>query len=183
MNTTGKKKTLLIIDKDPANCREIRSLLADAYDFVELRTAGEGVRLLENSRASFSAVLLSADDNPEDLNLFYRLMREKLEFSAIPVLLLVPDPTDARGLDALGENAVDCISRPYHPTILKNRIANAIQFKDSVTLYGIEKMLKELPSNIYLKDREGRYIFATHYWHHLDHGDDPKGAKRGHPPR
>ena len=40
-------------------------------------------------------------------------------------------------------------------------------------------MLKELPSNIYLKDSEGRYIFCTHYWHHLDKGDDPNWTVRG----
>lgn len=31
----------------------------------------------------------------------------------------------------------------------------------------LENILKELPSNIFLKDRECRYIFATHYWRHL----------------
>lgn len=40
-------------------------------------------------------------------------------------------------------------------------------------------MLKALPSNIYLKDADGRYIFATHYWHHLDHSNDPEWSIRG----
>ena len=32
----------------------------------------------------------------------------------------------------------------------------------------LEGILKLLPSNIYIKDREGRYLFATQYWHHLN---------------
>ena len=40
-------------------------------------------------------------------------------------------------------------------------------------------MLRALPSNIYLKDAEGKYIFATHYWHHLEHNNDPDWTIRG----
>ena len=36
-----------------------------------------------------------------------------------------------------------------------------------------ERMLAELPSCIYLKDRECRYVFSTHYWTHLNaEGED-----------
>lgn len=31
----------------------------------------------------------------------------------------------------------------------------------------LEAMLKKLPANIFYKDTECRYQFATHYWHHL----------------
>ena len=40
-------------------------------------------------------------------------------------------------------------------------------------------MLKQLPSNIFLKDAEGRYVFATQYWHHINHDDDPTWTIRG----
>jgi len=30
----------------------------------------------------------------------------------------------------------------------------------------VERMLKSLPSNIYFKDMEGKYVFCTHYWNH-----------------
>ena len=37
----------------------------------------------------------------------------------------------------------------------------------------VERMLAELPSCIYLKDRECRYVFSTHYWTHLNaEGED-----------
>ena len=31
----------------------------------------------------------------------------------------------------------------------------------------IETILKELPSNIYFKDTQCRYLFCTHYWNHI----------------
>ena len=48
-----------------------------------------------------------------------------------------------------------------------------------MTFYGIETILKQLPSNIFLKDNEARYIFATKYWHHLKKPDDPNWSIRG----
>ncbi len=36
-----------------------------------------------------------------------------------------------------------------------------------------KRILKEIPSNIFFKDTECRYVFATHYWRHLDQTGDP----------
>lgn len=178
MNTAQKKKTLFIIDHDDANRREICSMLADEYCFIEQSCVSDAIAYLDLHEASFCAVLLSADEAAGILNGFFMRMQATPELSSIPVLLTASS-VSAEALSALGQNAVDCITKPYHPLILKNRIHNAIQFKDSMTLQGIEKMLKELPSNIYLKDRSGRYVFATHYWHHLEQGGDPNWTIRG----
>ena len=36
-----------------------------------------------------------------------------------------------------------------------------------------KKILKEIPSNIFFKDTECRYIFSTHSWRHLKGAEDP----------
>lgn len=44
----------------------------------------------------------------------------------------------------------------------------------------LERMLKSLPSNIYFKDMEGKYVFCTHYWNHINTPeDDPTWSIRG----
>ncbi len=58
------------------------------------------------------------------------------------------------------------------------RIANAIRAKDSLSLNQLEKMLKQLPSCIFLKDTEGKYVFSTQIWHHLDTEGDPNWTIR-----
>ena len=45
--------------------------------------------------------------------------------------------------------------------------------------YGYAKMLQVLPSLIYLRDANGRYVFSSQYWHHLEHYDDPDWSIRG----
>lgn len=43
----------------------------------------------------------------------------------------------------------------------------------------VERILRELPSNIMFKDTECRYVFCTHYWRHIKVGDDPNWTIRG----
>ena len=43
----------------------------------------------------------------------------------------------------------------------------------------IETILKELPSNIYFKDTQCRYLFCTHYWNHIVHDDTEAWSIRG----
>ena len=42
-----------------------------------------------------------------------------------------------------------------------------------------ETILKELPSNIYFKDTQCRYLFCTHYWNHIVHDDTEAWSIRG----
>ncbi len=172
-------KTLLIIDRDIENHRELCSLLADEYSFIEFDNVRDGKSFLAENGAVVAAVLLKPCDPSDDLDDFLEYVQRSADFSTIPVLMLVDDVVAAEASGRLGHGFVDCIGRPYYPAVIRNRISNAIMLKDSLTFYGIEKMLKALPSNIYLKDKEGRYIFATHYWHHLDHSDDPDWTIRG----
>lgn len=43
----------------------------------------------------------------------------------------------------------------------------------------IESILQCLPSNIFYKDTECRYLFCTHIWHHVETNDDPNWTIKG----
>ena len=93
-------------------------------------------------------------------------MKDSERLFSIPILIYTDKENSADGFACLGSGVIDCITRPFISEIIKNRILNAIAFTDSLTFYGIEKMLKELPSNIFLKDNECKYVFVTKYWSH-----------------
>lgn len=42
-----------------------------------------------------------------------------------------------------------------------------INYLDNINIKFLEHILKELPSNIFFKDKDCKYVFATHYWRHL----------------
>ena len=173
------KKTLLIIDKNEQNRKCFCSLLGEEYHIAEAETVCVGKAFLEENRYSVSVILFNPYTSPADADSLLTLMRGRTFLFGIPVLILVEDTVFVEVDRWVKLGAVDFIEKPYHKEIIKNRISNAILLKDSMTFYGIEKMLKKLPSLIFLKDKEARYIFSTHYWHHLEHGDDPNWTIRG----
>ena len=173
------KKALLIINDNLRNRRRLCSLLGDTYNVVVANSVKEGRYIMEASKSSICAVLLNPHQSQEDAISFLHYTQERASLSAIPVLLLLEDDelVDLRAL--LKEGAVDCMAPPYDRLIAENRIANAMLLRDSMSFYRIEKMLKELPSNIWLKDKEGRFIFSTHYLHNPAYRDDPTWTIRG----
>ncbi len=177
--STDTRQSLLLIDTDARDRQELCSLLSEEYKFIEFDSAREGRVFLEENGAAAAAVLLRPGASRGDEDAFLEYLQGDADFSAIPVLLLTDGTAVGELSERLERGFVDCIEKPYCPAVIRNRIANAIRLKDSITFSEIEKMLKALPSNIYLKDKEGRYIFATHYWHHLDHSNDPNWTIRG----
>lgn len=62
---------------------------------------------------------------------------------------------------------------------MSDSIFDEFQIND-IDIGFVERMLKSLPSNIYFKDMEGKYVFCTHYWNHLETEDnDPNWTIRG----
>lgn len=173
-----KRRNLVIIDSEHS-CGELCSVLKDLYDIIVTKDIVEAAKLLENDNEKIDAMLINAVMR-EDISAAVNVLNSSTGLSSIPILLLVNENTSDDLLDFLGSGAVECISKPYNAKVIANRIENAIVLKDSMTFYRIEKMLKQLPSNIYLKDHEGRYVFATKYWHHLKDADtDPNWTIRG----
>ena len=175
------KQPLLIINGNLKNRKSLCALLGDTYNIVVASSIKEGRYIMEASKDAVCAVLLNPCESQESAISFIRHIRDRAaSLSPLPVLLLVEDAMSSNDLHTLfEEGAVDCIRPPYEKTIIKNRLANAMLLRDSMSFYNIEKMLKELPSNIWLKDREGRFVFSTHYLHSSIYRDDPSWSIRG----
>lgn len=177
MNDTKRFKNLLFIDNGQTY-EELRQILEDEYEITIKRDIPEAEELLHNHKAEIHALLIHADQQ-EDIRRAAAFVKASRRLSSLPILIYAGEKTPAENFACLGGSVIDCITRPYISHIVKNRLANAIAFTDSMTFYGMETALKQLPSNIFLKDNECRYIFATKYWHHLNKSDDPDWTIRG----
>ncbi len=177
MSHVETTKKLLFID-NTQSCEELCRILEDEYDITIVKDMTAAKDILKQSKSDINAILISAGLQ-EDIRKAVDYMKESKKLISIPILIFVDENTSEDNFACLGSGVIDCISKPYIKKIVKNRIANAIAFTDSMTFYGIETILKQLPSNIFLKDNECRYIFATKYWHHLKSADDPNWSIRG----
>lgn len=177
MDNTKIKRKLLFID-DEQNCKELCQLLDSEYDITVVSSMEAAEDILKQNEENVNALLINAELQ-EDISKAVALVNNSKNIISIPILILADENTSADKFACLGSGVVDCISKPYNSRIITNRIANAIALMDSMTFYGIEKILKELPSNIFLKDNKCRYVFATKYWHHLQKPDDANWTIRG----
>ena len=174
-----QKKLLLMILPESPIAEEFRGLLSVEYEIVTTDDEESGLRALLRLRDKVSAVLVDLDTARENDFAFFKKVKDEVLYASIPVIATLPRTPTERDMDCLDAGAADIFSPPFTGTLLLKRLSNVIRAKDSAKFYEIERMLKALPSNIYLKDADGKYIFATHYWHHLDMSDDPDWTIRG----
>ncbi len=129
----NRQQSLLIVDDQAANIKQLANLLKDDYT---IQVANQGVKALAIARG----------DNPPDLILLDIVMPEMDGYavcralkndpvtSRIPVIIIsaldeVSDET--YGLD-LG--AVDYITKPFHPDVVKSRVRNHMSLKQKTDL-------------------------------------------------
>lgn len=174
----SKLKKILLIGNSPET-QNLYELLSDSYSFIRSDSTD---KLLENWDTVFKEVNVVIMESEQAIANDYKFLKKSVQngrFAFTPLLIIADSHKSDEELKCLDYDAIDFITMPFQKAAVKKRIENAIHIKDSASFYEIERMLKELPSNIYLKDAEGRYIFATHYWHHLDHSNDPDWTIRG----
>ena len=176
--STAKKKILFICG-DLQQMSTICELLNEDYDMTCTENKDKGKRLLSEHYNDFSAVLIGSEIASADDHSFLKSIQRKSKFRLLPILIVSSGEFLEKEIDCLKYDTADFIAPPYYRKIIENRIENAIRCRDSASFYEMEKMLKELPQNIYIKDEEGKYIFATHTWHHYEHGNDPNWTIRG----
>lgn len=180
INSKNKKRTLFLFYDGSDVLKELIEILEKKYRVELYDNSNRELIIAKKFMGTVSAVILCASDVASDNYSLLEWLKKDSILSVLPILIYCTGVNDfCVAGESLKRGAVDVIVPPLYEEFVFNRIENAIRLKDSATFYEIETMLKELPSNIYLKDAEGRYIFATHYWHHLDHSDDPDWTIRG----
>ena len=171
-------KGILLIAEQPDIVETFTDMLSPAFDVTRVRTEAEGMEALKERR-DIVAVLIELALARASGFAFAERMKESSSFSTIPMIAIsdaLPVPEDA---DCIDHGFFDLITAFAPRKLVYKRIGNAIRAKDSLSLQELEKMLKQLPSCIFLKDAEGKYVFSTQYWHHLDTEGDPDWTIRG----
>lgn len=164
-----KKKIAVIMPQGNARA-SLCSALAGEYAVIDRIPA---------TWDNVAAVLVDLENEKEQGCLLVERLKGLSPFSAIPILGLVSVLPQEREAACVERGFFDIIQLPCPRALLLKRIGNAVRASDSLTFHEVERMLKELPSNIFLKDTEGRYVFATQYWHHMYHAGEPGWSVRG----
>lgn len=179
LNSENKKRTLLLITDAAHDMRELREMLSKHYTIMQVESKEDYSAVRAETEIISAAIISACAAAANDYALFEWIKTDSL-IESVPMLLYCENDEDyALAGECLARGAIDVIEQPLREELILHRLTNSIRLKDSATFYEIERMLRVLPSNIFLKDEKGRYVFMTHYWRHLIRTDDPDWTVRG----
>lgn len=159
--------------------KEFSELLSSDFELTVFDNEDDAFEALDTDYESYAAVLVDLKITKEIDYKILKLMSEDMVFASIPVIAIADHPATEEDAYVFDKGFSELLTPPGIRAFVINRINNAIRAKDSFTYSEMQKMLKQLPSNIYLKDDMGRYVFCTQYWHHLHKEGEKHWTIRG----
>ncbi len=170
---------ILLIAEDAGIVASFTETLAPAFTVYSATSEQEGVEVFEKNQNDIVAILVELNLARKSGFVICDRMQAPSSFSSVPMIAISGALPTSADMGCIEHGFFDLISVTTPPQLVHKRIRNAIRANDSLTLAELEKMLKELPSCIFLKDAEGKYVFSTQTWRHLDTGGDPNWTIRG----
>lgn len=122
------RKSIMLVDDNLANLQVGKTALFAMYRVLTVPSAEKMFTMLER----YSPELILLDVDMPDMNGFeaIRILKERAATRDIPVIFLTAKNDSESELKGLSLGAVDYISKPFSPPLLRKRIELHLQLKD-----------------------------------------------------
>lgn len=172
-------KKLVLFSKKSKVDKTLQSILVENFD-SQFSTTESGNDIWGTLTETNPDIILIMSDAATDNDYsLLKAIQSKKTLLPSSVIVVTPKTPSDKEFKCLDYGVLDFISAPYSKQLIVNRLEKLTNVKESNHLQELEYILKRLPSNIFLKDAEGKYVFCTHYWHHLHGADEPGWTIRG----
>ncbi len=132
-------RRVLIVEDQELNRDMLRIMLETDYDILEAANGIEAIMILRREYASISAVILDLIMPQMDGFEVLKRMQGRREWSQIPVIVATGTDEEEAEERALLAGAIDYITKPYQPGILKNRLWNTINLREQAAIVNAAK--------------------------------------------
>ncbi len=174
------KKILLFAPEENERTKYLYSVLGSRYELTRCDTVDGAIAKLGESSHEIAAVIVDSPSNHPSADLLIAHVGGSNSYMmAIPVLALTDEDNRKHDALLLSDTVTGVIETGEDERIVCHRIEMSIDVVNSASFNEFSGMLKALPSLVYLKDTNGRYVFCSQIWHHLDTGGDPDWTIRG----
>ncbi|MDD3412024.1 MAG: EAL domain-containing protein, partial [Eubacteriales bacterium] len=152
--------TLLIVDDQAMNRRILNKLLSGSYTLLEAENGKEAMEILRDASRSISAVVLDIVMPVMDGYAVLEEMRADPELSKIPVIVSSASDGAEAEIRALALGAQDFIAKPYNREIIRHRIQNTINLRETAAIANLAEKdeLTGLLSKQFFCERVGRVL-------------------------
>lgn len=132
---------ILIVDDKKTNREMLVKILKDEYEIMEAKNGGEAWETILKERKSLSVVLMNLElPEMDGFQILEKMNQNKLTDSVPTIIIGEEKQGDTEGR-CLELGAADFISKPFHSTVVKNRVQNLVNY------YTYKKNLEEKVEN------------------------------------
>ena len=125
---TKPRNRILIVDDEKVNITVLVALLEDDYDIIVAKS-GEMAIQRANSEFQPDLILLDVIMPGMDGYTVCHELKNQSSTKNIPIIFITVKGTEEEETKGLAMGAVDYISKPFSPSIVKARVANHIELK------------------------------------------------------
>ena len=151
---------ILIVDDSIVQATQLMAILADEYDVTIAQTAEEGLRHV--SSESYSLILLDVVMPGMDGFTLLKKLQEEIVTQSIPVILITSLSDVEHEQYGLVLGAVDYISKPFNPHIVRARVNTHIKLYDYRREVELRSMTDQLTGIANRRRYEG---YSVEKWH------------------
>lgn len=170
-----KRDTILIVDDIETNRIILENILQDKYEILQASSGIDAAAMMLSGEALPSIVLLDIMMPEMDGYEVLELMKASAETAKIPVLFITAADSETNESKGLSLGAVDYISKPFNPEVVKVRVENhlklrhysesleeMVEIKTAELIRTKEKILETMANIIEYRDLEsGHHVKRT----------------------
>ena len=137
--TARLRRKILITDDNEINRELLKDLLEDDYDIEEAADGNEAYKVLKDKYRELAVIILDLVMPECDGFRFLEKIRGNPILSNVPVVILTGSFDKSQEARCLELGAVDFLTKPYNPAVIKARLHNIIRMREmAVSLESIE---------------------------------------------
>lgn len=118
-------KHILIVDDNKTNLIAAKQELSEEYQVTPVISGMQAIQFLEKKHTDL--ILLDINMPEMDGRETMRRIREREEWSKIPIIFLTADSSPETESQCLADGADDFIAKPFIPRVMKSRISRIIE--------------------------------------------------------
>ena len=125
------QKQILIVDDDPVNRADLRTILTPEYRVLETENGAQALGVLRERPDEIALILLDLVLPGMDGCAFLAQAKAEQALASIPVIVTTRQDSEAAEIAALSGGAADFVVKPYRPQVILHRIANIIRLRET----------------------------------------------------
>ena len=123
-----RRKKILLVDDEPLNIKVLSEILRDSYRIMVATRGTEALKCAASSQPPDLVLLDLVMPGMDGLEVCRRL-KESENTASIPVIFITGQGKDSDITAAMEAGAVDCMRKPVHPLVLKQRVKLQLEMK------------------------------------------------------